>query len=68
MTRIRLSNSPSRNHLPDICRTPQTLAEIMRHIADCRPPLLNKGKSLVSPSSPVSLHTRFLQKISNAKI
>lgn len=64
MTRMLLSNSPSRNHLPEICRSPQTLAEILQQIADRRPPLLNKGKSLVSPESPVSLHTRLLQKVS----
>ena len=64
MTRIRLSNSPSRNHLPEICRSPQTLAAILQQIADQRPPLLNKGKSLVSPESPVSSHTRLLQKVS----
>lgn len=64
MTRMLLSNSPSRNHLPEISRSPQTLAAILQQIADCRPPLLNKGKSLVSPSSPVSLYTRLLQKVS----
>lgn len=54
----------SENHLPETNRTPPTLAEWRLQIAMRKPPLLNKGKTLVSPESPVSIHTRLLQKAS----
>ena len=58
------SPANSENHLPETNRTPPTLAEWQLQIALRKPPLLNKGKTLVSPQSPVSLHTRLLQKAS----
>ena len=54
----------SNNHLPETNRRPPTLAEWLQQIAQRKPPLLNRGKTLVSPESPVSLHTRLLQKVS----
>ena len=54
----------SENHLPETNRNPPTLAEWLHQIALRKPPLLNRGKCLVSPESPVSIHTRLLQKAS----
>ena len=54
----------SENHLPETNRRPPTLAEWLQQIAQRKPPLLNRGKTLVSPESPVSLHTQLLQKVS----
>ena len=54
----------SENHLPETNRRPPTLAEWMQQIAQRKPPLLNRGKTVVSPGSPVSSHTRLLQKVS----
>ena len=54
----------SENHLPETNRNPPTLAEWLHQIALRKPPLLNRGKTLVSPWTPVSIHTRLLQKAS----
>ena len=54
----------SENHLPETNRTPPTLEAWLLQIAQRKPPLLNRGKCLVSPESPVSIHTRLLQKAS----
>jgi hypothetical protein len=54
----------SNNHLPETNRQPPTLEAWLLQIAQRKPPLLNKGKCLVSPESPVSFHTRLLQKVS----
>jgi hypothetical protein len=54
----------SENHLPETNRQPPTLEAWLLQIAQRKPPLLNKGKTLVSPQSPVSSHTRLLQKVS----
>ena len=54
----------SENHLPETNRTPPTLEAWLLQIALRKPPLLNRGKTLVSPESPVSIHTRLLQKAS----
>jgi len=54
----------SNNHLPETNRQPPTLEAWLRQIAQRKPPLLNRGKLLVSLESPVSSHTRLLQKAS----
>lgn len=59
-----LKTHSSENHLPETNRNPPTLEAWLLQIAQRKPPLLNKGKTLVSPSAPVSLHTLLLQKAS----
>ena len=61
---MKSTRSSFHNHLPEINRSPQTLTEMLRQIALRKPPLLNKGKTLVSPWTPVSAHTLLLQKTS----
>jgi len=58
------STPNSETHLPETNRQPPTLEAWLLQIAQRKPPLLNRGKSLVSPKSPVSIHTRLLQKAS----
>lgn len=59
-----LKTPASENHLPETNRRPPTLEAWLLQIAQRKPPLLNRGKTLVSPESPVSSHTRLLQKVS----